>query len=66
MIVLVDVGPHFEHVKLIRYNIKPNWVKKCRNVQNKPILRKKQRAYLGPHGQPPPYILESVKSVLKT
>jgi hypothetical protein len=35
--VTVDVGVHFEHVQVIRSNIGPESVEKCRDVQNKPI-----------------------------
>jgi hypothetical protein len=35
--VLIDVGIHLEHVKVIRSNIGPKSVEKCRDVQNGPI-----------------------------
>jgi hypothetical protein len=35
--VLVDVGVPPEHVKVIKSNIGPELVKKCRDVQNEPI-----------------------------
>jgi hypothetical protein len=43
--VLVDTGAHFEHVQVIRYDIKAEADEKCRDVQNEPISRKKLRVY---------------------
>jgi hypothetical protein len=37
MIVLIDVGVHSEHSQVIRSNIEPELVKKCRDVENEPI-----------------------------
>jgi hypothetical protein len=34
---LVDVGIPLEYVQVIRSNIGPESVEKCRNVQNEPI-----------------------------
>jgi hypothetical protein len=35
--ILVDVGVFSEHVQVIRFNIGPESVEKCRDVQNEPI-----------------------------
>jgi hypothetical protein len=35
--VLIDVGISLEHVQVIRSNIGPESVEKCRDVQNEPI-----------------------------
>jgi hypothetical protein len=35
--ILVNVGVHLEHVKIIRSNIGPESVEDCRDVQNEPI-----------------------------
>jgi hypothetical protein len=35
--IMVDVGIPLEHVKVIRSNIGPELVQKCRDVQNEPI-----------------------------
>jgi hypothetical protein len=35
--ILLDVGVLPEHVKVIRSNIGPESVEKCRDVQNEPI-----------------------------
>jgi hypothetical protein len=35
--VWTDVGVPLEHVQVIRSNIGPELIEKCRNVQNKPI-----------------------------
>jgi hypothetical protein len=35
--ILVDVEVFLEHVKVIRFNIGPKSVEKCRDVQNEPI-----------------------------
>jgi hypothetical protein len=35
--VLIDVRVHLEHVKVIRSNIEPESVEKCRDVQNEQI-----------------------------
>jgi hypothetical protein len=35
--VLIDVGVTSEHVQVIRSNIGPESVEKCRDVQNEPI-----------------------------
>jgi hypothetical protein len=39
----VDEEAHFRHVKVIRCNINPELVEKCRNVENEPISGKKLR-----------------------
>jgi hypothetical protein len=44
--ILVDVGIHLQHVQIIRSNIRPESVEKCRDVQNEPIcanFRKKAK-----------------------
>jgi hypothetical protein len=44
--VLIDVRVHLEHVKVIRSNIEPESVEKCRDVQNEQIwvnFRKKAK-----------------------
>jgi hypothetical protein len=33
----MDVGAHLQHVQVIRSNIGPKSVEKCRDVQNEPI-----------------------------
>jgi hypothetical protein len=35
--VSVDARTHFEHIQVIRSNIGPESVEKCRDVQNEPI-----------------------------
>jgi hypothetical protein len=35
--VLVDVTVFYEHVQVIRFNIEPESVEKCRDVQNEPF-----------------------------
>jgi hypothetical protein len=35
--ILVNVRVHLEDVKVIRSNIEPELIEKCRNVQNEPI-----------------------------
>jgi hypothetical protein len=39
----LDVEVPFEHVQVIRSNIGPESVEKCRDVQNEPIFGKKLR-----------------------
>jgi hypothetical protein len=43
IIVRVEEIALFEHVGVIRCDIKRQLVKKCRKVENEPILGKKQR-----------------------
>jgi hypothetical protein len=46
IIVLIDVRVHLEYVQVIRSNIGPESVEKCRDVQNEPIwtnFRKKTK-----------------------
>jgi hypothetical protein len=40
---LVGARVHSEHVQVARSDIKPEAVEKCRDVENEPISRKKQR-----------------------
>jgi hypothetical protein len=35
--IIVDVRVHPEHIQVIRSNIGPESVEKCRDVQNEPI-----------------------------
>jgi hypothetical protein len=35
--ILIDVGVPLKHVQVIRSNIGPESVEKCRDVQNEPI-----------------------------
>jgi hypothetical protein len=35
--ILIDIGVLIEHVQVIRSNIGPESVEKCRDVQNEPI-----------------------------
>jgi hypothetical protein len=35
--ILVDVGAPLEHIQVIRSNIGPKSIEKCRDVQNEPI-----------------------------
>jgi hypothetical protein len=58
MIVQVDSGPHFKHVKVIRCDIRLESVKKCRGAENEPI----SGVSLGPHFQTPPYFLQNEDS----
>jgi hypothetical protein len=46
---LVDVKGHYEHVKVIRCDIKRESVKKCGGVKNEPVSGKKPMDTLGPH-----------------
>jgi hypothetical protein len=49
--ILVDVGIPPEHMQLIKYNIGPESVEKCRDVQMsqfEPISGKKLRVFLNP------------------
>jgi hypothetical protein len=70
MIILVNVKVPLEHVKVIRSNIGPESVEKCRDVQNEPIsgnFRKKAKGIpLGPFFKPPLYFLETEKSFFRT
>jgi hypothetical protein len=68
--ILIDIAVFLEHVQVIRSNIRPKSVQKCRDVQNKPIwanFRKKARGTpLGPFFQTPPYFFETEDSIFKT
>jgi hypothetical protein len=68
--VTVDVGVHFEHVQVIRSNIGPESVEKCRDVQNEPIwdnFRKKAKGiFLGPFFKTPLLFFEIEDSIFKT
>jgi hypothetical protein len=68
--VLVDVSVYLEHGKLIRSNIGPESVEKCRDVQNEPIsgnFRKKAQGIpLGRFFQTQLYFLQIEDSILKT
>jgi hypothetical protein len=59
----VNVGILPEHVQVIRSNIGPESVEKCRDVQNEPIsgnFRKKAKGIaLGPFFRTPLYFLET-------
>jgi hypothetical protein len=59
-----------EHVQVIRSNIGPESVEKCRDVQNEPILanfRKKSKGILsGLFFKTPLYFLETEDKVCKT
>jgi hypothetical protein len=41
-VVLLDAEAHFEHVQVIRSDIKLESVKKCRDVENGPIPEKSE------------------------
>jgi hypothetical protein len=60
----------FEHVQVIRCNIGPESVEKCRDVQNEPIsfnFRKKTKGIpLHPFFKTPLYFLEIEDSTFKT
>jgi hypothetical protein len=43
--ILVDARAYFEHVQVIRCNIKPGSVKRFRDVENDTISAKIQRVY---------------------
>jgi hypothetical protein len=58
-IVLIHVSVYSKHVKVIRCDIKPESVKKCRGVENEPISGKKQRVY--PQA---PYFLEKAEDIV--
>jgi hypothetical protein len=68
--VLIDVRIHPEHVQVIRSNIGPESVEKCRDVQNEPIssnFRKKAKAIpRGSFFKTPLYFLETEDSIFKT
>jgi hypothetical protein len=67
--VLIDVGVTSEHVQVIRSNIGPESVEKCRDVQNEPIwanFRKKAKGiHLGSFFKTPIYFLETEGSIFK-
>jgi hypothetical protein len=68
--VLIDVRVPSEHVQVIRSNIRPESVEKCRDVQNEPIwanFRKKAKGiHLTLFFQTPLYFLETEDSIFKT
>jgi hypothetical protein len=64
--VLVNVGVHFKHVQIIRFNIGPESAKKCGDVENEPISEKKSSGYaLRPTFQTPPYFIKSEYCIYK-
>jgi hypothetical protein len=59
--VQVDGGAHFEHVKVIRCDIKPRSVERSRDCENGQFQKKSKKCYIIPSGlgfQTPLYILE--------
>jgi hypothetical protein len=68
--ILVDVRVPLEHVQVIRSNIGPESIEKCRDVQNEPIwakFRKKVKGVvLKPGFQTQLHFLETAYSFWKT
>jgi hypothetical protein len=68
--VLAYVRVSDEHVQVIRSNIGPESVEKCRDVQNEPKwanFRKKAQGYcLRAVFKTPPYFLNTEDSIFKT
>jgi hypothetical protein len=66
---LIDVGIPLEHGQVIRSDIGPESVEKCRDVQNGPIsgnFRKKAKGIvLKPFFQTPLYFLDTEYSIFK-
>jgi hypothetical protein len=66
MIISVDTRVHFEHVQVIRCDIAPKSVKKCRDVKNEPISGKKLSMPLDQIFKTPLYFLKREEETLRT
>jgi hypothetical protein len=64
--ILLHVSVPCEHVKVIRSNIGPESIEKCRDVQNEPISGKKLRYFSTPFFKTPLYFVETENSTFKT
>jgi hypothetical protein len=67
--ILIDVEVQLEHVQVIRSNIGPKSVEKCRDVQNEPIEpisgKKLRDISLGQFVKTPLYFFETEKRIFQ-